>query len=73
MPSEKAEFLLALHALLIGHAHGANARQRTLTAVEEGLLLNRDRRHLRPLRHEPASGPAKPCCLTQLAARARRG
>jgi hypothetical protein len=38
VPSEKKEFLLALHALLIGHAEGADRRQRTLTAVEEGLL-----------------------------------
>ena len=38
VPSEKHEFLLALHALLIGHAHGPDRRQRTLTAVEEGLL-----------------------------------
>ena len=38
VPSEKKEFLLALHALLIGHAAGADARERTLTAVEEGLL-----------------------------------
>ena len=38
VPSEKKEFLLALHALLIGHAEGADRRQRSLTAVEEGLL-----------------------------------
>jgi hypothetical protein len=35
---EKKEFLLALHALLIGHAEGTDTRERTLTAVEEGLL-----------------------------------
>lgn len=38
VPAEKTEFLLALHALLIGHAEGADRRQRTLTAVEEGIL-----------------------------------
>jgi hypothetical protein len=38
VPAEKKEFLLALHALLIGHAEGADRRQRTLTAVEEGIL-----------------------------------
>jgi len=38
VPSEKKEFLLALHALLIGHADGVDRRQRSLTAVEEGLL-----------------------------------
>jgi hypothetical protein len=38
VPSEKHEFLLALHALLIGHAHGQDRRERLLTAVEEGLL-----------------------------------
>jgi hypothetical protein len=36
--AEKKEFLLALHALLIGHAEGADRRERTLTAVEEGIL-----------------------------------
>jgi hypothetical protein len=36
--AEKKEFLLALHALLIGHANGADRRERTLTAVEEGIL-----------------------------------
>jgi hypothetical protein len=38
VPAEKKEFLLALHALLIGHAEGADRRERTLTAVEEGIL-----------------------------------
>jgi len=38
VPSEKKEFLLALHALLIGHSNGPDHRQRTLTAIEEGLL-----------------------------------
>ena len=38
VPAEKKEFLLALHALLIGHATGADRRERTLTAVEEGIL-----------------------------------
>jgi hypothetical protein len=38
VPSEKKEFLLALHALLIGHAQGTDRKQRSLTAVEEGLL-----------------------------------
>ena len=38
VPAEKKEFLLALHALLIGHANGADRRERTLTAVEEGIL-----------------------------------
>ncbi len=38
VPAEKSEFLLALHALLIGHTHAADGRHRTLSAVEEGLL-----------------------------------
>ncbi|MGH2926651.1 MAG: VirB4 family type IV secretion system protein, partial [Solirubrobacteraceae bacterium] len=38
VPSEKKEFLLALHALLVGHARGSDRRERSLTAVEEGLL-----------------------------------
>ena len=38
VPAEKKEFLLALHALLIGHAQTADRRERSLTAVEEGLL-----------------------------------
>jgi len=38
VPSEKKEFLLALHALLIGHAHSSDRRERALTAVEEGLV-----------------------------------
>jgi hypothetical protein len=38
VPAEKKEFLLALHALLIGHAQSTAGRERVLTAVEEGLL-----------------------------------
>jgi hypothetical protein len=38
VPSEKKEFLLALHALLIGHSTSAAGGERALTAVEEGLL-----------------------------------
>jgi hypothetical protein len=38
VPSEKKEFLLALHALLIGHSTPTGAHERALTAVEEGLL-----------------------------------
>jgi hypothetical protein len=38
VPSEKKEFLLALHALLIGHSTPTGGHERVLTAVEEGLL-----------------------------------
>jgi len=72
VPSEKSEFLLAMHALLIGHAHGANARQRTLTAVEEGLLSTAiDATYA----HCATAGerPRETVLLHQLAARAREG
>jgi hypothetical protein len=38
VPDQKTEFLLALHALLIGHAHDADGLVRTLDADEETLL-----------------------------------
>ena len=38
VPDQKTEFLLALHALLIGHAHDAEGLVRTLDADEETLL-----------------------------------
>jgi hypothetical protein len=38
VPDQKVEFLLALHALLIGEAHDAEGTIRTLDADEEALL-----------------------------------
>ena len=38
VPDQKVEFLLALHALLIGDAHDAEGLVRTLDADEEALL-----------------------------------
>lgn len=38
VPDQKVEFLLALHALLIGEAHDAEGLVRTLDADEEALL-----------------------------------
>ena len=38
VPDQKIEFLLALHALLIGEAHDAEGLVRTLDADEEALL-----------------------------------
>jgi hypothetical protein len=38
VPQHKIEFLLALHALLIGHARDLDGRVRTLDAVEETLI-----------------------------------
>ena len=38
VPDQKTEFLLALHALLIGHAHDPEGLIRTLDADEETLL-----------------------------------
>ena len=72
VPSEKSEFLLAMHALLIGHAHGEHARQRTLTAVEEGLLstaIDATYAHCA----KTGERPRETVLLHQLAARAREG
>ena len=72
VPSEKSEFLLAMHALLIGHAHGENARQRTLTAVEEGLLstaIDATYAHCA----KTGERPRETVLLHQLAARAGEG
>jgi type IV secretory pathway VirB4 component len=69
VPSEKHEFLLALHALLIGHAHRQDRRERTLTAVEEGLLSTAiDEVYARCAR--TGERPRETLLLTQLQTRA---
>lgn len=72
VPSEKKEFLLALHALLIGHAQGADRRQRSLTAVEEGLLsIAIDRVYERCA--DSGQRPRETLLLRSLEQRAQRG
>ena len=72
VPSEKKEFLLALHALLIGHAHTANDRERSLTALEEGLLSTAiDAVYTHAAR--TGDRPRETVLLTQLRDRAQRG
>ncbi len=70
VPAEKKEFLLALHALLIGHAHGADGRERALIALEEGLLstaIDRVYRHCA----RTGARPREILLLEQLRARAQ--
>jgi type IV secretory pathway VirB4 component len=72
VPSEKKEFLLALHALLIGHAHTANDRERSLTALEEGLLSTAiDAVYTHAAR--TSDRPRETALLTQLRDRAQKG
>ncbi len=72
VPSEKSQFLLAWHALLIGHTYTADARQRTLSAVEEGLLSTAI---AQVYKHCTASGerPRETLLLQRLGARAHQG
>ncbi len=72
VPAEKKEFLLALHALLIGHADGPDRRQRTLTAVEEGILSTAIDDVYAHATHT-TQRPRETLLLDQLRARARDG
>ena len=60
-PAHKTEFLLALHALLIGHAHDPEGRVRTLDSDEETLIRTRHRSRLQRSRARPASDRASSC------------
>ncbi len=56
VPDQKIEFLLALHALLIGDAHDAEGLIRTLDADEEAMLrdaINTVYEHCRETRERP--------------------
>ena len=61
VPDQKVEFLLALHALLIGEAHDPAGLVRTLDADEEALLTRRDHQRLQAMREHAASGRASSC------------
>jgi hypothetical protein len=72
VPAEKKEFLLALHALLIGHSATQAGHERALTAVEEGLLstaIDAVYTHA----HQTGQRPRETLLLEQLTARAAAG
>ena len=74
VPAHKTELLLALHALLIGHAHDPEGRVRTLDSDEETLIRDRHRSRLHGSRARPESDRASSCSSTRspTAPRSRR-
>ena len=61
VPAHKTELLLALHALLIGHAHDPEGRVRTLDSDEETLIRTGIEAAYRLARRRPASDRASSC------------
>ena len=73
VPDQKIEFLLALHALLIGDAHDPEGLVRTLDADEEALLRDAINEVYRHCAASATSGPREQLLIDALARRASDG
>ncbi len=73
VPDQKVEFLLALHALLIGDAHDPEGLVRTLDADEEALLRDAITTVYHQCRRHRSSGRANSCSSTRSRTRQQQG
>jgi hypothetical protein len=73
VPDQKIDYLLALHALLIGHARDADGQVRTLDSDEEAMLREAITAVYRHCRHHSGERPREQLLIDQLAQRQHAG